>query len=132
MPDPIANSPISGDLGQIALPVQNIQNSIAFYRDKLGLPLLFEVPPNLAFFRCGTVRLMLSENKSAKPVPSACSVFYFRVRQIQDVHAELLRRGIVFEEPPHLVAKMPDHELWMAFLRDPDGQPLGLMEEIKT
>lgn len=129
MPDP-EPPVISGDIGQIALAVRDLRASIAFYRETLGLPLLFEVPPNMAFFKCGSVRLMLSAGENADNAKPT-SAIYFRVSRIQSVCEVLTRRGAVFEKGAHLIAKMPDHELWMAFLRDPDGQLFGLMEEVR-
>ena len=118
-----------GPIGQIAIPVTNLERAVAFYRDKLGLKYLFQVP-NLAFFDCGGVRLMLDipedsgENRS--------SVIYFKVAQIEDAYQTLSSRGVPFEGKPHLIAKMPDHELWMAFFRDPDRNLHALMAEVRS
>jgi methylmalonyl-CoA/ethylmalonyl-CoA epimerase len=115
-------------IGQIALTVSDIDKSVAFYRDTLGLKLLFTAPPQLAFFNCGTVRLMLS--RPEKPDDEkATAAIYFRVMDLNSTVAGLKERGIVLVGEPHLVAKMPDHELWMAFLRDPDAHLIGLMHE---
>lgn len=117
-----------GSIGQIAMPVHDLARATGFYRDQLGLPFLFSVP-QLAFFDCGGVRLMLS-------IPSAAefdhpgSVLYFRVPDIQAAHDELSGRGIPFRGPPHCVARMPDHELWLAFFDDPEGNTLALMSEV--
>jgi methylmalonyl-CoA/ethylmalonyl-CoA epimerase len=117
-----------GPLGQIAMPVTNIDRAVAFYRDQLGLKFLFQLP-NLAFFDCGGVRLMLDV-----PPDSAerrGSVLYFKVSQIEDAFQTLTSRDVPFEGKPHLIARMPDHDLWMAFFRDPDGNLLALMSEIR-
>jgi methylmalonyl-CoA/ethylmalonyl-CoA epimerase len=126
MPQPDASFSL-GPIGQIALTITDRARAVAFYRDKLGLRLLFEAPPNLAFFDCGGVRLMLSP--SEKPAEGFSSVVYFRVDDIHKACEVLGARGVAFEHPPALVAKMPDHDLWMAFLRDPDRNVLGLMCE---
>ena len=120
-----------GELGQIALTVDQLDRSIAFYRDTLGVKLLFTAPPGLAFFSCGNVRLMLSrpETESAERFSAA---IYFKVSDIHGAHRALSSRGISFEAEPHLVARMPDHELWMAFFRDPDRHLLALMCEKKN
>lgn len=118
-----------GPIGQIALTITDRARSVAFYRDKLGLKLLFEAPPNLAFFDCGGIRLMLSP--AEKPGENFSSVLYFRVDDMQQACAALASRGVDFEHPPALVAKMADHDLWMAFLRDPDRNVLGLMCEVR-
>lgn len=120
-----------GELGQIALTVRNLSLAVPFYRDVLGLPHLFDAPPALSFFACGAIRLMLSEPESGASFTPHNSVLYFRVANIQEAHSALTGRGAKFEREPHLLAKLPDHDLWMAFLRDPDGNLLGLMSEVK-
>ena len=87
-----------GAIGQIAVPVGDIERAIAFYRDVLGMRFLFKAPPGLGFFDCA---------------------------------GTLSSRGVRFEEGPHLIARMPDHELWMAFFRDPDENLLALMAEVR-
>ena len=115
-------------LGQIGVTVSNIEKSVAFYRDTLGLKHLFSAPPGLAFFAVGSVRLMLSlpEKPESEHFTSA---LYFKVADIQEASDSMASRGVIFEAEPHRVAKMPDHELWMAFFRDPDRNLLGLMCE---
>lgn len=115
-------------LGQIALPISDADRSEQFYSDSLGLPKLFRYG-ELVFFDCGGVRLMLDGSAKA-PVQAGTGVcHYFKVEQIEAVAAGLQAKGVVFEAAPHLVAKMPDHELWMGFFRDPDGHLLAVMEE---
>jgi methylmalonyl-CoA/ethylmalonyl-CoA epimerase len=117
-----------GPIGQIALTISDLERAVRFYRDDLGLPLLFQAPPGLAFFKCGDVRLMLSTPEGDyKPGPGA--TIYFKVGAIDAVVTELKSRQVSFVDEPHLIARMPDHELWMCFLRDPDGNSLALMEE---
>jgi methylmalonyl-CoA/ethylmalonyl-CoA epimerase len=113
-------------IGQIAMPVKNVESAIAFYRDKLGLKFLFQVP-NLAFFDCGGIRLMLDKPQD-HPWHNG-SPIYFKVSDIDAAYDTLSQRGVPFEGKPHLVAKMPDHELWMAFFRDPDRNLLAIMSE---
>ena len=114
-------------LGQIALPVSDPDRADAFYTDKLRLKRLFRFG-NLMFFDCGGVRLMLEGNsEEAGHTEGVC--LYFRVEGIEAAHQELSARGVPFDDAPHLIAKMPDHELWMAFFRDPDRNLLALMEE---
>ncbi len=115
-------------IGQIALTVTDVAQAIAFYRDTLGMKLLFEVP-NMGFFDCDGVRLMISG--SEKPDEHYGSVIYFKVPDIQQAYATLSERGVPFEGNPHLLARMPDHELWMAFFRDPDHNLLALMSEVR-
>ncbi|HTP87268.1 MAG TPA: VOC family protein [Candidatus Acidoferrales bacterium] len=115
-------------IGQVAITVSDLERAIAFYRDKLGMKFLFQVP-NLGFFDCGGIRLML--DRPEKPGDAFSSVIYFKVGDIESAHRELAGRGVGFEGEPHLIARMPDHDLWMAFLRDPDRNLLGLMSEVK-
>jgi methylmalonyl-CoA/ethylmalonyl-CoA epimerase len=115
-------------IGQIAITVTDVARAIAFYRDTLGIKLLFQMP-NMGFFDCGGVRLMLSG--SDKPGETFSSVIYFKVADIQTAAKELAARGVAFEREPHMIAKLPDHELWMAFFRDPDRNLLALMSEVR-
>jgi methylmalonyl-CoA/ethylmalonyl-CoA epimerase len=122
-------SPVVIDnLGQIALTVRDVERSVAFYRDALGLRFLFAPSPTLAFLMIGDVRLMLSTPEGAF-TPGGSSVLYLRVADIDAEHASLSARGVTFIDAPHLVARMPDHELWMCFFRDPDEHTLALMCE---
>ena len=114
-------------IGQIAQVVQDVPRATAFYRDRLGLTFLFEFP-GLAFFDCGGIRLMIS--RAEKPeFDHPGSVLYFRVADIDAAHRDLAGRGVEFIEPPHLIARLPDHDLWMAFFRDGEGNTLALMHE---
>lgn len=114
-------------LGQIALPVSDADRAEAFYGQALGLPKLFRFG-NLVFFDLAGVRLML-EGSAKTVAPAAGACHYFRTEAIEATVAELQARGVAFEDQPHVVARMPDHDLWMCFFRDPDGHLLALMEE---
>jgi catechol 2,3-dioxygenase-like lactoylglutathione lyase family enzyme len=116
------------NLGQIALTVRDMERSVAFYRDALGLRFLFAPAPTLAFLMIGDVRLMLSAPEGDF-VPGGSTVLYLRVADIDAEHEALVGRGVAFIDAPHLIARMPDHELWMCFFRDPDGHTLALMSE---
>jgi len=113
---------------QIAITVSDVERALEFYRDVLGLSFLFRPGPNLAFLNAGGVRLMLSTPQGAGEVGKN-SILYFSVSDITSVHTALLERGATNERAPALTAKMPDHELWTGFLRDPDGNLVGLVEE---
>jgi methylmalonyl-CoA/ethylmalonyl-CoA epimerase len=115
-------------IGQIALTVHDVQRSVAFYRDALGLRFLFAPSPTLAFLMIGDVRLMLSAPEGGL-TPAGGSVLYLRVADIDAEYAALSARAVTFVDAPHLVARMPDHELWMCFFRDPDDHLLALMCE---
>lgn len=117
-------------IGQIAVPVSDVDRAIAFYRDVLGMQFLFKAPPGLGFFNCGGVRLLLDAPVKAQ-TQNYSSIIYYKVEEIHSAVEALTERGVVFEQKPELVAKMPDHELWMAFFRDPDGNLLALMCEVR-
>jgi methylmalonyl-CoA/ethylmalonyl-CoA epimerase len=114
---------------QIAMRVHDVDRAVAFYRDALGLPFLFAAPPNLAFFDCDGVRLMLSTPEPGFDHPG--SVLYFAVDDIQQMHAVLAKRGVAFSQAPHKIATLPDREVWLAAFADTEGNPLALMSEPK-
>ena len=117
-------------IGQIAMVVRDLDRAVAFYRDVLGMQLLFQAPPKLAFFDCGGVRLMLDVPEEPE-FDHPGSILYYKVDDIHDAWATLRERGVEFRDEPHLVARMPDHELWMTFFRDPEGNTLALMSEVR-
>ena len=117
-------------LGQNAVPVADVERAIAFYRDVLGMRFLFKAPPGLGFFDCAGVRLMLDE--PAKAQAGHGSVIYYKVPDLHAAFEALTARGAKFEAKPHLIARLPDHELWMAFFRDPDENLLALMSEVRA
>jgi predicted enzyme related to lactoylglutathione lyase len=119
------------DIGQIALTVSDVAQATTFYRDVLGLNFLFGAGPNLAFLAAGAVRIMLT-TPQGHGEPGKNSVLYFKVSDLAATHAAVVARGAKNERPPQLTAKMPDHELWMAFVRDPDGNLIGLMSEVRN
>jgi methylmalonyl-CoA/ethylmalonyl-CoA epimerase len=118
-----------GSIGQIAFTVSDVPRAVAFYRDALGMKLLFEAPPGLAFFDCAGVRLMLSQPEGDFTPGGSSAVMYFKISDIEGTQKTLKSRGVSFVDDPHLIARMPDHELWMCFFKDPDGHTLALMEE---
>ena len=114
----------------IAVPVGDLERAVAFYRDRLGMQFLFQAPPGLAFFGCGGVRLLLDAPAKAQS-KNYSSIIYYSVPDIQTAYETLTERGVAFEQEPHLIAKMPDHELWIALFRDPDDNLLALMCEVR-
>ena len=116
-------------IGQIAISVSDIKKSIEFYRDVLGLSLLFEAPPTMAFFECGGVRLMLTTLQGEEH-DHRTSVIYYKVSDLDAATDSIKEKGVTFTREPHMIAKMEDHELWMAFFRDPDENLIGLMAEL--
>src|SRR5215469_18650358 len=123
----MTNLGISG-IGQISIIVHDTPRATAFYRDVLGLPVLFTAG-NLAFFDCGGVRLMLGP-ASAPELDHPSSILYFRVPDIQAAHRRLVEMGVKIEAPPRLIAPMKSYDLWMVGFRDCEGNIMQLMSEV--
>ena len=117
-------------IGQIAIPVGDLDRAVRFYEDVLGLRLLFRAPPGLAFFDCGGVRLMLSLPEGPD-APRQAGIVYYVVADLDATYRVLSGRGVVFLDAPHCVARMPDHELWMTFCRDSEQNLLAMMSEVR-
>jgi catechol 2,3-dioxygenase-like lactoylglutathione lyase family enzyme len=124
----VREDPKLSEIRQIAVTVSNVEAALRFYRDALGLDFLFSAGPDLAFLDAGGIRIMLSTPQGAGAV-GANSILYFKVADIVATHAVLVERGATNERAPQLAAQLPEHELWTGFLRDPDGNLVGLMEE---
>ena len=121
-------SPALAEIGQIAITVADVAQATAFYRDVLGLKFLFAAGPTMAFLQAGGVRIMLTTPQGAGTAGKN-SILYFKVADIGAAHAALLARGAEKASEPRLIARMPDHELWMAAVRDPEGNVIELMSE---
>ncbi len=119
--------PALSTIGQIAVTVRDVPRAIAFYRDTLGVPFLFEAP-GMAFFQAGDVRLMLGlpENESQR----FSSILYFKVDDINGAYADLKERGVPFTHEPRLIHRGSQTDLWLAFFSDPDGNTMALMSEV--
>jgi methylmalonyl-CoA/ethylmalonyl-CoA epimerase len=115
-------------IGQIAITVDDLARAKDFYQNTLGMKFLFDAG-RLAFFKCGEIRLMLGTAEKAEP--RGGTILYFKVKDIHSTCASLKDRGVDFFQEPHLVAKMPDHDLWMAFLKDTEGNTIGVMCEVR-
>ena len=115
-------------IGQIAINCHDLKRATEFYRDTFGMRMLYEFP-GLAFFDCGGVRLMLAEPEK-KEFDHPASIIYYRVGDIQQSARTLTDKGVALEHEPRIIAKMPDHDLWMFFVRDSEGNLIGLMSEV--
>ncbi|MEZ4662811.1 MAG: VOC family protein [Caldilineaceae bacterium] len=116
-------------IGQIAINVEDVDRAVAFYRDVLELPFLFRFG-GLAFLQCGEVRLLLEQPPNGQ-AELHNSILYYQVADIQQSYATLKERGVHFIDEPHMIAKMPDHDLWMVFLHDSEGNMVALMCEVR-
>ena len=116
-------------IGQLLIPVDEFERGIAFYRDTLGLPFLFAAPPQMAFFKCGDVRLLVGVMPPGSR-PQRGSAIYFQVPEIHGVYSSLKAKGVRFTAEPHVVHRTPTSELWLAEFTDPDGNQLALMSEV--
>ena len=115
-------------IGQIAITVRDLPRSKHFYQQVLGMKPLFDAG-NMSFFQCGEIRLMIGLAQDVTAIGG--TILYFMVQDIQGTHALLKDRSVEVVQDPHLVARMPDHDLWIAFLKDPDGNVLGMMSEVR-
>lgn len=116
------------EIGQLAITVKNVSKALNFYQGILGLEFLFSPSDNLAFLKCGATRIMLSTPQGAGEVGKN-SIPYFKTADLLSFFDKLIEKGASQERKPQLAAKMPDHELWIGFVKDPDGNLIGLMEE---
>jgi methylmalonyl-CoA/ethylmalonyl-CoA epimerase len=116
-------------IGQIAITVDDLARAKAFYQDTLGMKFLFNAG-HLVFLQCGDVRLMLTTPEKSEP--RGGTILYYKIDDIHATHAALKSRGVEFFQDPHLIAKMPDHDLWMAFLKDTEGNTIGIMCEVRS
>jgi methylmalonyl-CoA/ethylmalonyl-CoA epimerase len=116
-------------IGQLLIPVDDFDKGVGFYRDTLGLPFLFAAPPQMAFFSCGSVRLLVGVVPAGQ-TPQRGSAVYFQVPDIHSVFASLEANGVRFAAEPHVVNRTPKSELWLAEFADPDGNQLALMSEV--
>jgi methylmalonyl-CoA/ethylmalonyl-CoA epimerase len=122
---PTASSPLVRKVGQIHVNAHDLDRAVAFYRDRVGLPLLFQVPA-MAFFQCGELTLMLGlpvEPEFDHP----SSILYFDVADIEEAHRVMTGRGVGFRTAPHAVHREPARELWLADFRDSEGNTMALM-----
>ena len=124
------STPLLSEIGQIAITVGDVAKATEFYRDVLGLKFLFPAGPTMAFFAAGSIRIMLSTPQGAGTVGKN-SLLYFKVNDLAATHAAIVARGAVSASEPRMVAKMPDHELWLAAVRDPEGNIIELMSEVR-
>ena len=118
------------EIGQIAITVGDVAQASVFYRDVLGLKFLFPAGPNMAFLAAGSIRIMLTTPQGAGEVGKN-SILYFKVADIKAAHAAIVTRGAKNEADPRMIAKMPDHELWISAVRDPEGNIVELMSEVR-
>ena len=115
---------------QIAITVNDVPRALAFYRDAIGLPQLpIPAPPTMAFLMMGDVRLMMSLPEPGF-TPGGGTVVYLKVERINDAVAAMQGRGVSFVQGAHMIAKLPDREVWLAAFKDPDGNALALMSEV--
>jgi len=127
---PIPIGPTLNQVGQIFVNVKELDRAIAFYRDTLGMTFLFQAPPNMAFFDCGGIRIMLGL-PDRPDLDHPASIIYYKVEDIQRVYETFKARGVEFVVKPHLVAPMPTYDLWLADFKDSEGNFLALMSEVR-
>jgi len=126
---PIPIGPTLNQIGQIFVNVKDLDRAIAFYRDILGMTFLFQAPPNMAFFDCGGIRIMLGI-ADRPDLDHPASIIYYKVEDIERIYETFKTRGVEFIVKPHLVAPMPTYDLWLADFKDSEGNFLALMSEV--
>jgi methylmalonyl-CoA/ethylmalonyl-CoA epimerase len=119
----------TGKIMQIAVTVRDLDRSVAFYRDLLGMAFLINAG-TMAFLQCGEVRLLLGTPEPGKPISNGGTILYLKSDDLNGDYARIADAGVPSVQPPQMIAKMPDHDLWLAIVSDPDGNPVGLMQEI--
>jgi predicted enzyme related to lactoylglutathione lyase len=129
MTAPIPIGPTLSKIGQIFVNVKDLDRAIAFYRDTLGMTFLFQAPPGMAFFDCDGIRIMLGIADRPE-IDHPASIIYYKVDDIEKVYEVFHARDVEFIVKPHLVAPMPDYDLWLADFRDSEGNILALMSEV--
>lgn len=115
---------------QIAVPVTDITAATRFYRDVLGMRHLFDAPPQLSFFDCGGVQLMLSGPEASGKDDRRRPIIYYDVADIKATHAKLTAGGAATIEQPHMIARMGGREIWIGFISDGQGNMVGLMSDV--
>ena len=118
-------------VAQVMIPVEDFDRGVSFYRDVLGIPLLFAAPPQMAFFLCGSVRLLVGVMPDGQKAQRG-SAIYFGVSDVHAVYASLKAQRVEFSAEPHVVHRTPNSELWLAEFKDPDGNQLALMAEVRV
>ena len=113
---------------QLLIPVDEFERGVSFYRDTLGIRLLFSAPPQMAFFQCGAVRLLVGVMPVGQKAQRG-SAIYFSVTDIEEIYASLREKGVEFKAPPHVVNRSAQSETWLAEFVDPDGNQLALLSE---
>jgi methylmalonyl-CoA/ethylmalonyl-CoA epimerase len=113
-------------IAQLLIPVDDFESGVSFYRDVLGLPLLFAAPPQMAFFNCGGLRLLVGVVPAGQKAQRG-SAIYFEVADIHAVYSSLRSNGVSFKGEPHPVSRTPKSEMWLAEFTDPDGNQLALL-----
>lgn len=116
-------------VAQLLIPINDFDKGVSFYRDTLGIPFLFSVPPQMAFFNCGGVRLLVGVMPEGQAAQRGSAV-YFQVSDIGAIFSSLKSQGVVFKAEPHVVNRTPKSELWLAEFVDPDGNQLALMADV--
>ena len=116
---------------QVAVPVKDIAEATRFYRDVLGMRHLFDAPPQLSFFDCGGVQLMLSGPEGGgKDAETQHPILYYDVADIKEAHRTLTAAGAATIEDPHMIARMGGREIWIAFVSDGQGNMVGMMSDV--
>ena len=119
--------PASLHIAQIVVPTRELDLAKSFYKDVIGLTHLFDAP-NVCAFKVDDIRLLLTAQPNYAPPPSGV-VFYFSTQDIMARHLAWIERGARDGGAPQCIARLGVVEIWIAFVLDPSGNTLGLIEE---
>ena len=124
----MAQTPELAGIMQVAIPAKDVDRASAFYAEKLGMQLLFKPSPTMAFLACGDTRIYLDANSGVAGIEGN-TLLYFRATDIERAHRSFQERGVEIKEPPHVIARLPDREVWLMWIRDSESNLLGVMQE---
>jgi predicted enzyme related to lactoylglutathione lyase len=119
----------SGGIMQIAITVSDLDRSVTFYRDRLNMTFLFNAG-TMAFLQCGETRVLLGTPEPGKAISNGGTILYLKAEELSADYQRLVDAGVPTVQAPQRIAKMADHDLWLAIVSDPDGNPVGLMSEV--
>jgi methylmalonyl-CoA/ethylmalonyl-CoA epimerase len=114
-------------IAQIYIMCRDVPRAVAFYRDVVGVPLLFETN-GMAFMQAGATRLMLSKPEVAA-IDHPSSLIYFGTADIAGAVAAVKGAGGHVATDPHIIAKMNGKEIWLCEWHDTEGNIMAFMEE---
>ena len=112
-------------LTQVGLSVRDLNRARHFYRDVLGLALLFETN-GMMFFQLVGLRLLVGKAYSAEQSIGG-SILYFDAPDFESAVDALTAKGVTFLSDAQVLQRTDTHELKLRSFLDPDGNALALL-----